>query len=43
MLRETLEAVGTVRIRSWGEVVSIELLRGAKKVFSFHTSTFQAA
>ncbi len=35
VLRGTLEAVGTVRIRAWGEVVSIELLRGTKKVFSF--------
>ncbi len=35
VLRQALETVGTVRIRSWGEVVSIELLRGKKKVFSF--------
>lgn len=34
-IREALEALGPVRVRAWGEVVSIELLRGSKKVFSF--------
>lgn len=35
VVKETLEEVGKVRLRTWGDVVSIELLRGAKKVFSF--------
>lgn len=35
VLRKTLEAAGTVRIRTWGQVLSIELIRGSKKVFSF--------
>lgn len=34
-IREALEGVGDVRTRSWGDVVSIELLRGGKKIFSF--------
>ena len=34
-IQTALETDGEVRIRSWGEVVSIELMRGAKKVFSF--------
>lgn len=35
-IREALETVGQVRTRSWGDVVSIELLRGSKKkIFSF--------
>ncbi len=35
-IREALETVGQVRIRSWGDVVSIELIRGSKKkIFSF--------
>ncbi len=34
-VRGALEAVGPVRLRTWGEVVSVELLRGKKKVFSF--------
>ncbi len=32
---DALETVGAVRIRTWGDVVSIELVRGSKKVFSF--------
>jgi len=34
-IREALGAVGEVRLRTWGDVVSIELVRGSKKVFSF--------
>lgn len=34
-VQRTLEPLGPVRVRTWGEVVSIELLRGRKKVFSF--------
>ncbi len=34
-VREALETAGDVRIRTWGDVVSIELLRGRKKIFSF--------
>jgi len=30
-----LRTAGRVRVRTWGDVVSVELLRGAKKVFSF--------
>lgn len=33
-----LSAHGEVRIRRWGDVVSIELLEGAKKVFSFQVA-----
>lgn len=35
VLRAALETVGDVRLRTWGDVVSIELIRGSKKVFSF--------
>lgn len=35
VLKGALGSVGEVRVRTWGDVVSIELLRGAKKVFSF--------
>ncbi len=35
VLSQALETVGTVRLRAWGEVVSVELLRGKKKIFSF--------
>ena len=34
-VREALGTAGDVRVRTWGDVVSIELLRGSKKVFSF--------
>ena len=34
-IRAALEAEGQVRVRTWGDVVSIELLRGNKKTFSF--------
>ncbi len=34
-IRATLETEGPARIRTWGDVVSIELLRGNKKIFSF--------
>ena len=34
-IREALETVGRVQTRSWGDVVSIELLQGSKKTFSF--------
>ena len=34
-IREALETVGKVRTRSWGDVVSVELVRGNKKIFSF--------
>ncbi len=37
-VRGALETVGPVRVRTWGEVVSIELLRGKKKVFSFQVA-----
>jgi len=35
VLETTLQPFGPVRIRRWGDVTSIELLRGKKKVFSF--------
>lgn len=35
MLKAALQQVGQVRIRTWGDVVSIELIVGSKKVFSF--------
>lgn len=35
VIREALETIGDVRIRKWGDVVSIELVRSARKVFSF--------
>jgi len=34
-LETTLEAFGLVRMRSWGDIVSIELSQDGKKVFSF--------
>ena len=34
-IRVALENEGEVRIRTWGDVVSIELVSGTKKVFSF--------
>lgn len=34
-VRGTLEGMGEVRVRSWGEVVSVELKRDGRKVFSF--------
>ena len=34
-IRETLAPLGEVRTRRWGDVLSIELLEGKKKVFSF--------
>ena len=34
-LAETLRAFGVVRTRAWGDVVSVELMRAGKKVFSF--------
>lgn len=38
VLRATLAATGEVRIRTWGEVVSIELKRGGRKIFSFQVA-----
>ena len=35
VIHEALETVGAVRTRTWGDVVSIELVRGNKKIFSF--------
>ena len=35
VLETTLQPFGPVRIRRWGDVTSIELLRGKKKIFSF--------
>jgi hypothetical protein len=35
VLKDALATAGNVRVRTWGDVVSIELMRGAKKVFSF--------
>ena len=35
VIRAALEEIGEVHVRSWGEVVSIELLQDSKKVFSF--------
>jgi len=34
-LEEVLRAFGTVHTRTWGDVVSVELRQGSKKVFSF--------
>ncbi len=34
-IHDALQTVGAVRIRTWGDVVSIELVRGSKKIFSF--------
>lgn len=38
VVTEALSAYGEVRIRRWGDVVSIELLEGAKKIFSFQVA-----
>lgn len=35
LIDSTLRAFGEVKIRRWGDVVSIELIQGTKKVFSF--------
>ncbi len=42
VVRQALETEGEVRTRSWGEVVSIELLHGKKKVFSFQIAARSA-
>ena len=42
VIRDALETVGAVRVRTWGDVVSIELVRGSKKVFSFQIATRSA-
>lgn len=34
-IREALSPFGTVQVRAWGEVVSVELRRGERVVFSF--------
>jgi hypothetical protein len=38
VLEEVLHACGEVRTRSWGDVVSIELVQGGKTVFSFQVA-----
>lgn len=38
VVTEALSPYGEVRIRRWGDVVSIELLEGTKKVFSFQVA-----
>lgn len=38
IVRETLEQFGEVRVRTWGEVVSVELVRGSRKIFSFQVA-----
>jgi len=35
VLKDVLQAHGEVRIRAWGEVVSVELVTGSRKRFSF--------
>lgn len=42
VIQAALRSVGQVRVRTWGEVVSIELLRGSKKVFSFQIANRSA-
>jgi hypothetical protein len=42
LLEETLSRNGTVRIRSWGDVISVELVIGQKVVFSFQIASRSA-
>jgi hypothetical protein len=42
LLEETLSRNGTVRVRSWGDVTSIELVIGEKVAFSFQIASRSA-
>ena len=41
-LEQTLVTHGDVRVRAWGDVVSVELLQGGKTIFSFQISARSA-
>lgn len=41
-LEQTLVTHGDVRVRAWGDVVSVELLQGRKTIFSFQISARSA-
>ena len=43
VVREALLGAGEVRVRAWGEVVSIELVQNSRKVFSFQIADRSAS
>ncbi len=38
VIQETLQSFGTVRVRAWGDMVSVELLQEGQTVFSFQVA-----
>ena len=42
VIQETLQPLGTVRVRTWGDVVSVELQQGEQTVFSFQIASRSA-